>query len=131
MIKPENDNRVGSSEFVRRLHVIPVGDREIHAAQESCWCHPAHTGSNVWVHNAKDCREARERATGEKCSEGWINIAECIMPEVTYRLVPVLSFERRMINAPAICSTCRAQYVSPTTGLVWNECHCGGELKAA
>jgi len=30
----------------------------------------------VWVHNAKDCREAIERATGEKSSDGWICIAE-------------------------------------------------------
>ena len=66
--------------FVRRIHVIPIGDVELHAAQEICWCHPIETEPKIWVHNAKDCREARERATGEKSSEGWINIAEYVPP---------------------------------------------------
>ena len=62
--------------MIRNIHVIPVGDYKIHAAQEICWCHPTEIEPKVWVHNAQDCREARERATGEKCSPGWINIAE-------------------------------------------------------
>lgn len=66
--------------MVRRIHVLPVGDAEIHSAQEICWCHPTETEPRLWVHNAKDCREARERATGEKCSDGWINIAEYVPP---------------------------------------------------
>lgn len=68
----------------RRIHVIPVGDVEIHAAQELCWCHPTETEPRLLVHNAKDCREARERVTGEKCSDGWINIAERVANDMDY-----------------------------------------------
>lgn len=60
----------------RRVHCIPIGDVDMHAAQLICWCHPIEMERNITVHNAADCREAKERATGEKCSEGWINIAE-------------------------------------------------------
>jgi hypothetical protein len=38
------------------------------------------------------------------------------------------TFARKMVNAPALCKRCNTPYVSPTTGVVWNECHCGGEL---
>jgi hypothetical protein len=65
---------------VRRLHVIPIGDEHIHAAQEICWCHPASQDGIQWTHNAKDCREARERHTKEQESEGWIIIAEYVSP---------------------------------------------------
>jgi hypothetical protein len=64
--------------WVRCIHSIPLGDEQIHSAQEICWCNPTETEPRLWVHNAKDCREAKERATGEKCSDGWINIAEFI-----------------------------------------------------
>lgn len=64
--------------MTKRLHVIPVGDVEIHAAQEICWCHPLEIEPLVWAHNAKDCREAKERITGSKCSDGWIAIAEFV-----------------------------------------------------
>lgn len=60
----------------RRIHVIPIADVEIHSAQSICWCHPTEVEPMIWVHNAKDCREKEERVTGEKCSAGWINIAE-------------------------------------------------------
>jgi len=66
--------------LVRRIHVVPIGDEELHAAQEICWCHPTETEPRLWVHNAKDCRESKERATGEKCSDGWISVAEFIAP---------------------------------------------------
>lgn len=66
----------GGRPETRRIHVIPIGDYEIHAAQATCWCHPVERES-VWIHNAKDCREARERA-GIKSSEGWVNIAEVL-----------------------------------------------------
>lgn len=64
-----------------RYHVLPVGDLDIHQAQTTCWCHPLETEPNLWVHNAKDCREARERITGKKVSDGWINIAEAFSAE--------------------------------------------------
>lgn len=60
-----------------RIHVIPVGDTELHCAQESCACHPIEDGEpGVWVHNAFDCREKYERADGEKHSDGWVLIGE-------------------------------------------------------
>ena len=60
----------------RILHVIPIGDVEIHQAQSTCWCFPVEAYPGVMAHNAKDCREAIERQTGKKCSSGWITIAE-------------------------------------------------------
>jgi len=33
-----------------------------------------------------------------------------------------------LIPTPAGCKQCGARYVSPTTGLVWDECQCGGKL---
>jgi hypothetical protein len=69
--------------MVRRLHVIPIGDEEIHAAQTLCWCHPTAFEAPLWVHNARDCREAKERATGVKCSDGWVTIAEYVEPTIT------------------------------------------------
>lgn len=62
----------------RRIHVLPVGDVELHAAQAICWCHPLELEPRLWVHHAKDCREARERVTGTGCSDGWVNVAEFI-----------------------------------------------------
>lgn len=60
-----------------RVHVIPVSDAQLHSAQAICWCFPLNTGQgNLWIHNAADCREAHERITGEKCSDGWVLIAE-------------------------------------------------------
>lgn len=58
------------------LHNIPLGDTYLHGAQKDCWCHPTETRLNLWTHNAKDCREAKERVTGEQVSEGWVLIAE-------------------------------------------------------
>ncbi len=65
--------------MTRRIHVIPVGDVELHAAQEVCWCHPTEVEPNLFAHNAKDCREARERV-GVAISKGWISIAEYKKP---------------------------------------------------
>jgi hypothetical protein len=36
--------------------------------------------------------------------------------------------ERKMIDAPAVCDKCRTHYTSPTTGKVFDDCHCGGIL---
>lgn len=60
------------------IHVIPIADTHIHQAQSSCWCHPTEvdTTNHIVAHNAQDCREAKERFTGKKSSQGWINIAE-------------------------------------------------------
>jgi len=40
-----------------------------------------------------------------------------------------LQFELQIIDAPAACLRCGANYASPTTGKLLNRCHCGGELK--
>ncbi len=58
------------------IHNIPVGDQFLHGAQKDCWCNPTETSMNVWTHNAKDCREAKERISGLQASEGWVLIAE-------------------------------------------------------
>lgn len=63
---------------MKRLHTIPVGDLEVHSAQTSCWCHPVNVESEIWVHNAKDCRESKERSLNKKVSDGWIIISEVI-----------------------------------------------------
>lgn len=90
---------------VQRIHSIPVGDLELHAAQETCWCHPTETAPAVWVHNAKDCRESRERVTGEKCSAGWINIAEVVKLTPDSKLPPIGDPPRRkMIVEIAVSS---------------------------
>ena len=79
----------------RRYHTLPVGDVEIHAAQETCWCHPTETSPNVWVHNAKDCREAEERITGEGTGEGWVVIAENVKVTPDTSLPPLGDGPRR------------------------------------
>lgn len=75
-VPSENDGLSRPEMNYKRIHVIPIGDLYLHSAQDFCWCHPTETENNVLVHNAKDCREARERIREEKCSDGWINIAE-------------------------------------------------------
>lgn len=60
-----------------RIHIIPLGDVQLHSAQAICWCHPLNTGEDdLWIHHAADTREAHERVNGEKCSDGWALIAE-------------------------------------------------------
>lgn len=59
----------------RRVHVIPLDDEAMHSAQMKCWCHPIEVGLGVVTHNAKDCREAKERA-GIVTGKGWVHIAE-------------------------------------------------------
>ena len=53
------------------IHSIPVGgDEPIHVAGKSCWCLPIQDteAQNLYIHNARDCREKWERQgieTGE------------------------------------------------------------------
>jgi len=61
-----------------RMHIIPIGDIDIHYAQSTCWCHPLEKERNIFMHNAKDCREVKERLTNKGCSEGWVIIKEKI-----------------------------------------------------
>jgi len=66
---------------MRRLHVIPTNDFSIHNAQDTCWCHPTETSQSIFVHNAEDCREAKERATGTGCPyKEWVIIGESVKP---------------------------------------------------
>ncbi len=60
----------------KTIHTIPIGDKELHFAQSTCWCHPTEIEPSIAVHNAADCRESQERITGCKSSEGWVLIAE-------------------------------------------------------
>jgi hypothetical protein len=65
---------------VRRLHVIPVNDHDLHNAQSSCWCHPTEVQAHLFAHNAKDCRESRERMTGKGCPlSEWVIVGEEII----------------------------------------------------
>lgn len=51
--------------IVRRLHSLPVGGEEpLHICSHDCWCYPVQDTEQpgLWIHNAKDCREAKERA---------------------------------------------------------------------
>lgn len=81
----------------KRTHVIPVGDEEIHCAQESCWCKPVQTEPGVFTHNAKDCREAQERITGQNCSEGWVLIGEEVSEESQLTLEHVQKIRDEMV----------------------------------
>jgi len=38
------------------------------------------------------------------------------------------SSNRKMVTTPATCGCCGLQFISPTTGVLWNECTCGGTL---
>ncbi len=64
----------------KRPHVIPVGGEEpAHECHAACWCFPravSREGGVVMVHNAKDCREARERHGAEVSGEFWVTIIE-------------------------------------------------------
>jgi hypothetical protein len=63
-----------------RVHVIPTGDTHLHAAQMSCWCFPTDTEKGLVVHNAKDCREVRQRGTYD-FQNGWTPVAEYFIPD--------------------------------------------------
>lgn len=63
-----------------RLHSVPLGDLHIHAAQMCCWCFPIEVEPRVVVHNAKDTREARERA-GYTCGKPWAQVIEYFIPD--------------------------------------------------
>jgi len=45
-------------------HIIPIGDDIFHEPFEACQCEPTIKG-NCAFHNAADCRELVESATGE------------------------------------------------------------------
>lgn len=63
----------------RRVHVIPLNDKDIHYAQMECWCHPGEIYGGVVVHNAADCREKFERQTGDGYPDkAWANIGEYV-----------------------------------------------------
>lgn len=53
----------------------------MHDATLSCWCFPAHDRDTpeVIVHNAKDCREAKER-NGSKTSgdQKWVLVGQLL-----------------------------------------------------
>jgi hypothetical protein len=61
----------------RLIHCIPIGDFYLHEGKETCWCHPIRDQNDPMtvIHNAKDCREAKER-NGISTGKGWVNIAE-------------------------------------------------------
>lgn len=67
--------------MIRLLHTIPVGGEEpIHDATPSCWCYPTSDRAEpgVIVHNAKDCREARERNGKANPDLKWVIIGQLL-----------------------------------------------------
>jgi hypothetical protein len=46
----------------------------------SCWCFPTDTEKGLVVHNAKDCREVRQRGTYD-FQNGWTPVAEYFIPD--------------------------------------------------
>lgn len=75
-MKTESQQRM-----VRRVHVIPTNDKDLHAAQMSCWCFPVHIHGGTVVHNAADCREKTERLDGVGYRDGkWVNVVEHVAP---------------------------------------------------
>lgn len=50
---------------VFELHTVPLNDLRFHIVGPDCWCYPTLREPRRWAHNAKDCREAYERHTGE------------------------------------------------------------------
>jgi hypothetical protein len=65
MDTPKQPPPVASSDIARRLHSFPVGgDEPLHICSPDCWCYPVRDTEQpaLWIHNAKDCREAKERA---------------------------------------------------------------------
>lgn len=62
------------------VHCIPVGGQEpIHQASRLCWCFPIRDSeeSNLYVHNALDCREKWERQGIQPPYDSlWVTIVE-------------------------------------------------------
>lgn len=59
------------------LHSIPVGGEEpVHVAISSCWCYPLQDTDSpkLYKHNAKDCREVKERQGITNRQSFWILI---------------------------------------------------------
>lgn len=63
------------------VNVLPENDEREHIADVYCWCEPTISDSDaskgpLIIHNAADCREVIEQATGEQweAGKGWIRI---------------------------------------------------------
>lgn len=57
-------------------HTIPVGGSEpMHICSTSCWCHPL-PSDGIVIHNAKDCREARERHGQANPDQKWTIVGQ-------------------------------------------------------
>jgi hypothetical protein len=52
----------------------------MHTAQSTCWCFPIEDDvvPGVIVHNAKDCREAKERQGLRNADHFWVAIGELV-----------------------------------------------------
>jgi hypothetical protein len=65
---------------MKNLHCIPVGNGEsLHTCHPECWCCPTldSQSSNLYVHNAGDCREKWERQGVELPKDSlWVIIEE-------------------------------------------------------
>lgn len=65
---------------MHNIHCIPVGNAEpIHQCHTLCWCHPVQDSEskNLYVHNAKDCREKWERQGLDMPPQSlWVTVEE-------------------------------------------------------
>lgn len=68
--------------MIPSLHVMPVGGAEPeHRAHPECWCQPLLGLDGMYIHHARDLREARERHGRNRPDEQWIiGVEECSVP---------------------------------------------------
>lgn len=58
----------------KKIHVIPANDTYLHEGSLRCWCFPLEKEIGIIIHNAKDCREAKERKGTS--TDVWFHVAE-------------------------------------------------------
>lgn len=57
--------------ITRSVHVLPLNDTMAHFVNPACPCYPLEIEKGLFVHNAEDCREAKERITGRTFRHPW------------------------------------------------------------
>lgn len=72
---------------------------------------------------------AEHGEAGEQGKWHWPDPSGATVPVHVRSPADVAAAEFQVIKAPALCLSCGTVYTSPTTGLLGNRCHCGGELK--
>lgn len=72
---------------MNNIHCIHVGNGEpLHECHTLCWCHPVKDpeSTNLYAHNAKDCREKWERQGIDTPPQSlWVTVEEKLNDEMT------------------------------------------------